>query len=58
MFASHFVAVWVNRVEDKRPELIASAQLRFYEIAACAFVFVVCLALALSLSRVLWLQWK
>src|SRR5262249_27139056 len=54
---SHWVAVWINHVEDSRPELVRSRTLQVYEFLACGFVFPACLGLALWLSRVFWLQW-
>jgi hypothetical protein len=56
MLAIHFVAVWLNRIEDRNPALAGSQALKMYEIVACSVVFAGCLALALWLSRIVWLQ--
>lgn len=55
---SHWVALWLNHVEDDNPKMVQSRTLRVYEFLACGVVFVGCLALALWLSRLFWLQWK
>jgi hypothetical protein len=58
LIASHWIAVSIARVEDRRPDLIGSRQLRAAEAAACATLFLVCLALASWLGRVIWIQLK
>jgi len=58
LIASHWIAVSIARVEDRRPELIGSRQLRAAEAVACGAVFLACLALASWLSWVIWIQIK
>jgi hypothetical protein len=58
MFSSHWVAVLLNRVEDRNPALIGSRVFRIYEAVICGFVFIACLALAAWLSLMIWLQVK
>jgi hypothetical protein len=58
MLSSHWVAVLLNRIEDRNPALAGSRTLRLYEVLICGLVFVVCLALALWLSWLIWVQVK
>lgn len=54
--ASHFIATSLNRAEERNPELIGSKRLRAAEVTACAIVFLACLALAVWVGWVLWLE--
>jgi hypothetical protein len=58
LIASHWIAVSIARVEDRRPELVGSRQLRAAETVACGAVFLACLALASWLAWVIWIQIK
>ena len=51
LFASHWIAASISWMEDRRPELVGSRQLRTAEAVACAVLFLGCLALAF------WLAW-
>jgi len=51
--ASHWIASSINWVEDHRPELVGSTRLRVAEAAACAALFLICLALAFWIIRML-----
>lgn len=51
LFASHWIAGSIAWIEDRRPELVGSRQLRAAEAVACGVLFVGCLALAF------WLAW-
>ena len=58
LIASHWIAVSIARLEDRRPELIGSRQLRAAEAVACGALFLACLALASWLAWVIWIQIK
>lgn len=54
--ASHWIATGINLVEDRRPALAGSKQLRVGEVVACGALFLVCAALALWIIRILLVQ--
>ncbi len=54
--ASHWIASSITWVEDRRPELFGSTRLRVGEAVACAALVLACLALAVWIARVLWVQ--
>jgi hypothetical protein len=56
ILASRWVAVWLNQAEDRDPALVGSPTLKRQEVLLCGLVFAACLALALVLSRVFWIQ--
>jgi hypothetical protein len=58
LIASHWIAVSIARVEDRRPELVGSRQLRAAEAVACGALFLACLALAFWSAWVIWIQIK
>lgn len=58
LIGSHWIAVAIARVEDRRPDLIGSRQLRAAEAVACGVLFLACFALASWLGRVIWIQIK
>jgi hypothetical protein len=58
LIASHWIAVSIARVEDRRPELVGSRQLRAAEAVACSALFLACLALASWLAWLIWIQIK
>jgi hypothetical protein len=51
LLASHWIAVSIAWMEDRRPALVGSRQLRAAEAVVCGAVFLSCLALAF------WLAW-
>jgi hypothetical protein len=58
LIASHWIAASIAWVEDRRPELIGSRQLRASEAVACGVLFLACLALAFWSGWLIWLQIK
>jgi hypothetical protein len=58
LIASHWIAVSIARVEDRRPALVGSRQLRAAEAVACGVLFLACFALASWLTWLLWIQIK
>jgi len=58
LIASHWIAVSIARVEDRRPALVGSRQLRAAEAVACGALLLACLALAFWLTRFIWVQIK
>ena len=58
LIASHWIAVSIARVEDRRPQLIGSRQLRAAEAVACGALFLTCLTLASWLAWVISIQIK
>ncbi len=56
--ASHGIAASIAWVEDIRPELVGSRQLRVAEVTACGALFLMCAVLAFWIARLLWLQIK
>ena len=52
--ASHWIASSITWVEDHRPELVGSKQLRVGEAVACGALILACLALAVWIARALW----
>ncbi len=58
LIASHWIAASIAWVEDRRPELVGSRQLRAAEAVACGALFLACLALAFWLARLIWIQIK
>ena len=52
--ASRWIAASMAWVEDRRPELVGSRQLRAAEALVCGTLFVACLALAFWIMRMLW----
>ena len=51
LFASHGIAASIAWMEDRRPKLVGSRQLRAAEAVVCGVLFLGCLALAF------WLAW-
>ena len=51
VLASHWIASSIAWVEDHRPELVGSMQLRVGEALACGALFLACLGLAFWLMR-------
>ena len=51
LFASHWIAASIARMEDRHPALVGSRQLRAAEAVVCGVLFLGCLALAF------WLAW-
>jgi hypothetical protein len=58
LLASHWIATYIAWVEDRRPALVGSKQLRAIEAVACGTLFLVCLALASWIARLIWIQVK
>ncbi len=58
LLASHWIATYIAWVEDRRPALVGSKQLRAIEAVACGALFLVCLALASWIARLIWIQIK
>lgn len=56
--ASHWIAASMAWVEDRRPQLVGTKQLRTAEAVVCGTLFVACLALAFWIMRLLWTQMK
>ena len=56
--AARWIAVSIAWMEDRRPHLVGSRQLRAAEVAACGTLFLACLALAIWTARIVWLQMK
>jgi len=54
--ASHWIASSITWVEDRRPELVGSTQLRVGEAVACGAVVLASFALAFWIIRALWVQ--
>jgi hypothetical protein len=54
--ASHWIASSITWVEDHRPEMAGSRQLRVGEAVACGALVLGCLALAVWIARALWVQ--
>ena len=54
--ASHWIASSITWVEDKRPELVGSKQLRVGEAVACGALVLATFALAIWITRMLWVQ--
>ena len=54
--ASHWIASAITWVEDRRPELVGSKQLRVGEAVACGALVLATFALAFWIIRVLWVQ--
>ena len=55
-FASHWIASSITWVEDRRPEMVGSKQLRIGEAVACGALVLACVALAFWIARLLWVQ--
>ncbi len=56
--ASHWIAMSMAWVEDRRPELVGSTTLRVGEVIVCGALVVATFALAFWIARLLWLQIK
>ena len=54
--ASHWIASSITWVEDRRPELVGSKQLRVGEAVACGALVLATFALAIWITRMLWIQ--
>ena len=54
--ASHWIASSITSVEDRRPDLVGSKQLRVGEAVACGALILATFALAFWIIRVLWVQ--
>jgi hypothetical protein len=54
--ASHWIASSITWIEDRRPELAGSKQLRVGEAVACGALVLATFALAFWIIRLLWVQ--
>ncbi|MFY9556678.1 MAG: hypothetical protein WAV47_18350 [Blastocatellia bacterium] len=54
--ASHWIAVSIDTVEARHPELVGSKQLRLGEAFVCGGLFLACVGLAFWIMRILWGQ--
>jgi hypothetical protein len=54
--ASRWIAAWITWVEDRRPDLVGSKQLRVGEAVACGALVLATFALAFWIVRLLWVQ--
>lgn len=52
--ASHWIATSIEWVEDRRPELVGSRQLRIGEAVVCGALVLAAFALAFWITRALW----
>lgn len=55
---SQWIASSIAWVEDRRPELVGSRQLRAAEAVACGALFLGCLTLAFWMAWLIWIQMK
>lgn len=58
LIASDWIATSIAWIEDRRPELVGSRQLRAAEAVACGALFLGCLALAFWMAWLIWTQIK
>lgn len=55
---SIWIATSLERVETRHPELTGTRRLRVAEGVACGALFFACIAVALGVGRLVWLQMK
>jgi hypothetical protein len=56
--ASRWIAASIAWIEDQRPQLVGSRQLRIAEAVACGVLFLACLALSFSIAWLIWIEIK
>jgi ABC-type phosphate transport system permease subunit len=56
--ASHWIAASIEWVENRRPDLVGSKQLRVGEAVICGGLVLATFALAFWIMRLLWTQMK
>jgi hypothetical protein len=56
--ASHWIEASIEWVENRRPDLVGSTQLRVGEAVACGVLVLATFALAFWIMRLLWIQMR